>query len=291
MLNEYSTRATCTSGEMSNKLVLPIVRHLVEVDDLRNERDGELLPDQEPIARKIARDLYELVDNNKPNKLLFIHSSKKRASATALMTEECLLEIDPKIKIVHYVEPNIRDISHGRYRLPVEYEPGDFYRGFSLADKIFYNEVFENSPFTENLLYRYGDPLLQNDGTYTYPELDQYFISYGESFRDALVRIYSEVHKFTSDYWQRKDSFRPVMFSHGLPLEIYKDLAEVAYEVIKNSLKFRPGKLARVCYVAHRTRNSEEGSHGRVDLLPLDFINNPKFISILDLELEYLESL
>ena len=276
---------------MATEQVLPIIRHLPEADDLRDERDGEVLPGQEDAAMQIATELLNVIDLKGAENLTFIHSPKKRAKTTAQMTEKFLTELNPGIHVQSHIEPNIKDIHHGVYKLPKNYQPGDFYEGFGLADKIFYGEVFDNYPDVENLLYHYGDPCLQPDGTYRYPELSLYFSGYGENFRDVLIRIYSEVAKFTVEYRQHKPGSVPVMFSHGLPLEIYKDLSEVSQQIVTTGFSFPSGKLARICYNHHRARNSEEGSHGRVDILDLQYLSNPAFLAVLQAELQFLRDL
>lgn len=271
---------------------LPIIRHLVEIDDLRSERDGELQSGQEPAAQEIAKELAKHIDSHNINKLVFIHSPKKRALTTAQLTEQFLLEINPGTQIKYYSEPNLKDIYHGVYILPASYKIGDFFEGFAQADKIFYGEVFgEKDNKTENYIYRYGDPYPLDDGNYKYPELAQYFSKSGENFKEALIRIYSEIVKFANDYRKYYEDYEPVVFSHGLPLEIYKDISEVAEEVVLNDFTYPIGKLPRICYQHHLERNSEEGSHGRADLLPLEHTTNPKFLKMLKDEINYLESL
>lgn len=271
---------------------LPTIRHLVEVDDLRDSRDGELQPGQEPAAQAIAKELAKHIESHKVNKLVFIHSPKKRALATAQLTQRFLLEINPVIQIKYYSEPNLKDIHHGAYILPPTYKAGDFFEGFALADKIFYDEVFgEKNDRTENYTYRYGDPYPFEDGNYKYPELAKYFSKSGENFKEALIRIYSEVVKFAHDYDKYYEGYGPVVFSHGLPLEIYKDLSEVAAEVVLKDFTYPVGKLPRVCYQHHLERNSEEGSHGRADLLSLEHITNPIFLKMLEDEISYLKRL
>jgi broad specificity phosphatase PhoE len=271
---------------------LPTIRHLPEVDDLRSGRDGEIQPGQESVIKKIAEELTAYVKLHDKKKLVFIHSPKKRVLATAQLTSEFLSTINPEIKVEFYSEPNLKEINHGVYILPAEYKAGDFFEGFEQADKIFWGEVFgKESDTTENFLYKYGDPVKFSDGTYKHPVLAKYFSQTGENFKEALSRIYTEATKFSRDYHKYYEGYEPVMFAHGLPLEIYKDLSEVAEKVITKGFTISQGKLPRVCYQHHLKRNSEEGSHGRVDFLPLEDIVNPVFQEVLMTEIEYLERL
>jgi len=49
--------------------------------------------------------------------------------------------------------------------------------------------------------------------------------------------------------------------------------------------------LPRVCYQHHIARNSEKGSHGRTDFLPLEYITSKQFLKVLNDELVYLKNL
>ncbi len=274
------------------KAPLPTIRHLPDIDDLRSNRDGDIQPGQEQAVEKIVGELIAYIKLHDKRKLVFIHSPKKRVLVTAQLTSEVLITVSPEISVEFYPEPNLKDINHGVYILPTEYKAGDFFEGFEQADKVFWGEVFgKESDTTENFLYRYGDPVKLSDGTYKYPVLAKYFSQSGENFKEALIRIYTEATRFSRDYYKHYEGYEPVMFAHGLPLEIYKDLSEVAEKVITKGFTFSQGKLPRVCYQHHLKRNSEEGSHGRVDFLPIENMVNPVFQEVLMAEIEYLERL
>ena len=85
----------------------------------------------------------------------------------------------------------------------------------------------------------------------------------------------------------------PVVFTHGQPYQVFRDLAEVA-EMIKNQgFKLSPGELPRVCQSVYKARVAREGTipPGKVDTVSIEFANDPEIISILKREMAVLEGI
>ncbi|MDP3729451.1 MAG: hypothetical protein Q8R26_01695 [bacterium] len=166
-----------------------VMRHFEDIDDLLNfGRDRELIPGQEYKAIPIAQDIYAETKKEDKRAVMFICSEKKRSIQTADLIVDQLRKIDDKLKIRVTPEENLDAIYQGEPILPLDYKPGDKFVGLDLANKAFTKEVFGSDD--GNYLYKFGDPVLQEDGNYKYPELVPYFESYGESNRDLLLRIY-----------------------------------------------------------------------------------------------------
>lgn len=142
-----------------------------------------------------------------------------------------------------------------------------------------------------NLDYRFGDPLLQDDGTFKYPELNDYFSEPGESYRNILLRLYGQVVKLSENMERFGDKVRPVIFTHGQPYQIFRDLAEVAEKIEAEGLTFSAGQLRRICQNLYMDRIKREGTipPGSLDLVSIEHVCSPKIIALLKREISYLE--
>jgi broad specificity phosphatase PhoE len=273
---------------------IPIIRHLDEADDLSEDfRDGELLPDQDEKALAIAqRVLGELLNTNK-KAVLFVTSPRKRATATAELVGQKLKDIDNSLKIRISINDNLVAIKEGRFILPEDYEAGDYFIGLEFGAKAFGAEVHasDNGVSPDNYLYRFGDPLMQPDGMYKYPELAEYFASPGENYREVLIRLYTlviqtarNINKFTGDVCVS-------ILTHGQPAQVFKDLNSVATKHRLNRENVETGTLPRLCWEEYKSRDKNERITGQTDFISIENLLHEGFIEILENEIEYLHHL
>jgi broad specificity phosphatase PhoE len=273
------------------KFKLPIAKHLEDEDDLRKKRDAELVPGQEERAQQMADSVYKHALNNDFKVLLFCVSPKKRAQETSLLVKKLIEEKAVKIPILVETDANLREIDQGEFLLPEDYEPGNQYEGLKKAGRIFSEETFSSiDPSLDNLNYHFGDPLLQEDGTYKYPELKQYFIKSGESYTDVLLRFYSQVVKLCENMERFRGKVDPVIFTHGQPHQIYSNLSEVAELIEKDGLNFEAGELPRICWNLYKQRKQGVVPFGEIAFVSIEHICNPKVIELLKREIGYLQS-
>ena len=274
---------------MSEKLNIPIAKHLEDKDDLLQGRDAELVAGQEHLAVNIADAIYNHAISNNFKILVFCISPKKRSVETAKLVENNLASRQLKLNIVSEIDPNLREIEQGKFILPEDYKPGDSFIGLKVAGKIFSTETFNlNDSSRDNLDYHFGDPLLQENGTYKYPELRKYFSEPGESYRDVLVRFYSQVIKLSKNLERFSDKIEPVIFTHGQPHQIFTNLSEVAEKIETENFTFEVGSLPRICWDLYQTKRKGVIPFGEIAFVSIEHICKPKIIELLKKEVTYL---
>ncbi|MBI3633873.1 MAG: hypothetical protein HY226_06340, partial [Candidatus Vogelbacteria bacterium] len=79
---------------------IPVMRHFDDIDDLLNfDRDGNLIPGQEAKALLIAEELISEVKKEEKRAIMFVCSSKRRATQTAHLVADEIRKIDNKMKV------------------------------------------------------------------------------------------------------------------------------------------------------------------------------------------------
>jgi hypothetical protein len=276
---------------MSEKFNIPIAKHLEDVDDLFQNRDAGLVPNQEHLADTMADSIYEHALTHNFKILLFCISPKKRALETAELIRGKLATKEIKLPIITEVDTNLREIDQGKFILPEGYIAGEPFLGLKIAGKIFSAETFNSKDSSlDNLNYHFGDPLLQNDGTYKYPELEEYFDEPGESYKEVLLRFYSLVIKLSKNLERFNDKVEPVIFTHGQPHQIFTNLAEVAEMVDKNGLIFEPGSLPRICWDLYTSKRKGVTPFGEMNFVSVEQLCKPEIVELLKKEVAALES-
>ena len=273
---------------------IPIIRHLDEVDDLSEDfRDGELLPDQDAKALVIAQRVYDELVNTNKKAVLFITSPRKRATATAELVGEKLRNINNNLKIRISTNDSLVAIREGRFILPEDYEAGDYFVGLERGAKFFSAEVHasDDGVSQDNYLYRFGDPLMQPDGTCKYPELAEYFSSSGENYREVLMRIYTLVIQTAINIERFSGDVYVSVLTHGQPAQMFKDLNNVATKHLSDPGDFQTGYLPKLCWEEYKSRDKNERVTGQTDFISIENLLNEDFIKILENEIEYLRKL
>jgi hypothetical protein len=275
---------------MSERFNVPIIKHLEDKDDLLQNRDAGLVPEQEHLAEDLADEIYDHAIANNFKILVFCISPKRRAMETAELVKKSLAERPVRLKIVSEVDDNLREINQGKFILPEDYKPGDSFAGLKIAGKVFSAETFNAEDSSkDNLDYHFGDPLLQPDGSYKYPELAQYFSEYGESYKDVLLRFYSQIVKLSENVERFKDKVEPVIFTHGQPHQIFTNLAEVAEKVYNEGFNFETGTLPRVCWDLYQARRKGVVPFGQIIFISIEHVCRPEMIEKIKEEIIYLK--
>lgn len=275
---------------MNEKFNIPIAKHLEDEDDLFKKRDAELIPGQDSLALNMANSIYEHAIAHNFKILLFCISPKKRAKETSDMVRKILENKPIKLNIITEIDPNLREIDQGEFVLPDTYKARDHFEGLKKASKIFSIETFDSKDHAkDNLNYHFGDPLLQKDGTYKYPELKEYFNKEGESYKEVLLRFYNQVIKFSENMERFKDKVEPVIFTHGQPHQIFTNLAQVAEKVYKEDFYFEVGELPRICWNLYKEKRQGVIPFGQIAFVSIKHVCNHKMIDILKREIEYLK--
>lgn len=271
-------------------LNIPVMRHFDDIDDLlMYGRDNEIIPGQEKLAFQFAKEIYDEVKKEDKGAVMFICSSRIRATQTAGLIIEELRKMDETLKIRKVAEPALANIDQGKFILPPDYKQGDYYAGLDIANKIFAKEVF--SP-DGDYLYKFGDPILQADNTYKYPELIPYFESYGENYRDFLLRIYEMILETSGKVEKLESKTKAVVVTHAQLYQILKDISAVAKMIKNDGIEVRTGDLPKLCWEQYQKRFKEQvkPAYG-LNHVSIEDLYDHKIIELLKKEIEYLKTL
>lgn len=271
-------------------------RHLDEIDDL--EKYGRDAPLIESLANKkrldeISNTVLEKVIREKKEAIIFVTSPKVRAKQTAaLVAENIKKSSEERIKVRFSVNEDLRATDQGDFILPADYIPGEVFEGLKLAGKCFDLETHGSDVpgGIDNIDYRFADPGLQRDGTYKYPELVKYFTSYGESYRESLVRIYSLVIATSEKYKKLLNKTEIVVVAHGQIYHVFRGLLEIQRLVAKGELTLKQGDSVKLLWKIYKECTDDQKVTGIC--LPLDFecLDDQSMMDFLAKEIEFLKS-
>ena len=274
---------------VSNPDHFHLLRHLKDVEDLRNSRDCGIESGQEDRAEEIAQRI--LSDANEKNaKIVILFTSKKRrATESTNLIAECLRKDKPGIRVIISPNPNLIDLDQGEYILPDDYKVGDNYEPLKVAWDAFVTETFDHG----NPDYQFGDPIINSDGVAVYPALKGYFTRYGESRSDISLRIYKAI---VEGYKIKERIFSStilnIVLTHSLPYALIKNLAEVARKMKEENFTLAEGTLYKVCWDIYKEDKSGqyESQYGDFSEIKIDQMEDVKFITMLQDEIKYLEN-
>lgn len=294
MREKFSAVPECyTSKEpyaLSSSFHVSPMRHFDDIDDLLNYgRDGELLPGQEEKAEEVARKVIQRAEEEKTDKVLLLNSTKKRCQQTSELVAAEVQKLNPNVDVEVQSVTGLDSLSQGTPILPEDYQPGDVFEGLSLAERIFNEETYGDQP---NDLYRFGDPVLQEDGTYKYPELLEYFESPGESNRDLMIRLYTFIIDLAKFIEEDGSGIDVLLVTHAQIYQILNNMSVVCKKIKEGKLSLEPGELPRACWQVYQEKRAE-GSKTSYDLYDIsdNILKNKEVIALLRQELEYMQNL
>lgn len=274
---------------MENINAIPVIRHLDDIDDLKEfGRDGDLLPDQEPAAREYAHELVNTIHSEKKQALLLLCSTSRRGIQTGELISEEVRKEDSTIKVVSSENPALANMYEGVPNLPDTYIAGDKFPGFSIGKKVFSQEVFGDNP---NFLYKFGDPMTLADGTHKHPELQGYFSEYGESYRDFMVRLLKLIIDTAHNAERFSQKTKIAIVTHSLQYQMFYDLQAITEDVIKGGATIEPGQIPVLCWQKYQERMKQGAPIYEVRYIDINNLCNESVVSILAEEINYLNSL
>lgn len=268
---------------------VPVIRHLDDVDDLRQfGRDGILLENQESEAKKYADELVDALHTENKQALLLLCSTRKRGVQTGEIISDEIKKRDSKIKVAIVQNESLANMYEGVVNLPDDYQAGDKFPGFVIGKKVFFDEVFGEN---QNLLYRFGDPVDLGDGNYKYPELKGQFSEYGESHRDFMVRLLNLVMDTAHNIERLHKKVKIVAITHSLQYQMFYDLQSIAEDIVKRGVEVDIGKVHMLCWEKYQERMLQGPPTYDVRHIDISNLCDPKIIEVLEKEIEYLSNL
>ncbi len=219
--------------------------HLEEIDDLKQfKRDAPIQLNSENLVvlDQIVEELEKKIVAEKSKALILVTSPKIRSIQTCQHIAEGLKKkLGNLFKIRFSIESGLDAANQGDFILPEEYKAGDFFYGLNIASKIFIDEAVGEK---KNLNYKFGDPIKLNDGTYKYPDLARYFVTYGETYGQALARVLQSVIKASEKVDKFRRNTEVSIIAHGFTFHILRGLSILAKKVRVENLQVKPGELA-----------------------------------------------
>jgi hypothetical protein len=129
---------------------------------------------------------------------------------------------------------------------------------------------------------------LQDDGSYKYPELLDFFSKSGESYSEPLIRMVTSVLDLSKKVHKLEKKVEVVIVAHGLTYHILRGLGVIGRQILENDLVIEPGGLAYKIWEVYLSRESElrETAYGMLDITNL---GNLKLLKKLEDEIVALQ--
>ncbi|TSC52667.1 MAG: hypothetical protein LiPW41_37 [Parcubacteria group bacterium LiPW_41] len=265
--------------------------HLDEIDDLKKYgRDAPLIENEKNRndLEKIVDAIVSRIEKADKGAVLLISSSKIRAIETAhLVGGELKRRLGEKIKIRYSSDEGLRAPDQGELILPEDYTSGSFFEGLKIASSIFYEESL--NPSNKNLHYKFGDPLLQENGEFKYPLLSKCFKSSGETYAESLSRILKLVEKMAQKVGKLDSSTEVVLVAHGFTYQILRGLSVLAEQIKNGEVTLKTGDIPSRLSEIYEKRTGELRDSMCV---PLDITNlgDKELLDVLEKEINFLDN-
>lgn len=175
---------------LSKKYNILILRHLEDIQDFRvHYRNTPIIPSEKKKTLGIAELINDFAKESYKTKVCFISSEQLRAKDTAKLVGNKLSQLGSNLYIKLDIDNRIRDLYHGEYAIPDNYQIGQKLPALAISTKCYIDQTFSR----RNIDYRNGD-------TYgdKYPNLKNLFRSFGETQRSFSIRFYSFMAYFLS---------------------------------------------------------------------------------------------
>jgi len=262
-----------------------VMRHLQDVDDLSFKNDSPLLENETARVKIIAQEVSRRAIDLGVRQVSMVTSSKTRAMSTTCAVAN---HVSQRVSTYFRVDNRIREIDQGKYQLPHGYQPGDNFQPLRDAWSVFFNETFVEN----NLRYRFGDPVKHPDSSVKHPEIEGYFLEYGENQIEFSIRFYSFLSYFCKEFHNKPDILPLVVTHQSLVARIAE--TEHIMDQIKNGSMTRPelGTLPLLEWDAFQQLNNQEEmlvEFGGITSSDLSTVT--EFTDILDSEVAHLKSL
>ncbi len=277
-------------GQNSETDTVLVGRHFEDVDDLTDGMDTDLKEVDEKSMEVIAANAQMVIDNTHAKgmeKVLIVSSPRKRAYSTASLLKDTVEEKDGGIRVAIRKDDRFAELSHGEIVLPPDYVPGRRIGFLKDAWNAFWAETFDEDGDYNNPNYRFGDPVALESGECKYPELNESFVSYGESYRALSQRYYEAI----VDYLEHRGEVESrgvnvVLLAHSATLSILGELLHIAQEMSHGNVVVEKGDLMKACWKNYLNRIRQEGhleaDFGGMKAFPLEDIDEGLISFMID---------
>jgi len=262
-----------------------ILRHIEDIDDLRENRDGSINWEKKDDAIQIADQIIKEAQEGNSSIVCFITSPKKRVQQTAgLVIEE--IRKKTKLKTILFKEPNMREMDQGEFKVPHDYKYGVFRPEIKRAWDIFWNETF----LRKNFAYRFGS-CFNAKGEKEYKDLENFFSKTGEKYIEFCLRLYSSVLEMAKNSnLINREKIKIIVMTHSVPLLIFKELEDIAKKISTEGFDFETGTLMQSCWDNLKKRIINGATnYSYVESLSINYLNNPVVLKKLEDEISFMK--
>lgn len=270
---------------MNEQKKMNAVRHIEDIDDLRENRDGSINWEKKEDALGMASQIIKEAQDSDSEIIFFATSPKKRVQETTVLVRD---EIRRKtnLKTVLTVEKNIREIDQGEFRLPENYTYGVFIPELKKAWEVFWDETFNRGNFT----YRFGSTE-NGKGEKEYADLENFFITPGENYTEFCLRLYTSVLEMARNpNLIDREKVKIVVMTHSAPLAIFKELEDVARKILTENFDFATGTLMQTCWDNFKKREVDVAANfGYVESISIGYLCNPVILKKLEEEILFMK--
>ncbi|MDD5289966.1 MAG: phosphoglycerate mutase family protein [Patescibacteria group bacterium] len=253
-----------------------VIRHGEDDNHLTPSLDQPLSANSIEEVEQLAIEVSKFCScpDDRNSGVTIFHSPKIRTRQTAsIVASFCKLA---KIDVNIVMDNDLREMDQGRFIIR-NHVDGNDYPPLMQAWSAFQKKMVQS-----DLLYRFGDPLINRKGEAEFPELLDWFLSFGENQKEFSLRLY----RFLSTILLPLKGRIPIIVAHqALASRIQK-----IFHVLNNAdieHKMEPGYL--VCEL-ERTGSRVSLNHACGAVVPKP-INMAHVISILSREIDFLENI
>ncbi len=267
LIESVDTRE-CLSGD-----VLVLIRHGIDVPVLSQDLNQPLIEETKPDVRTLGRSLINFCQRTKAESVVLKCSNRLRAVQTASIIAEELFAMNMPTEIMETA--GVREIYQGKFIIK-DHITGNEYKPLVDAWRVWQKKLDELE-----LLYRFGDPLINRDGKAEFPELVGWFEQFGEHQGDFSLRLYCML----KEVFENTDNDLQVIVGHQASCSRMQRIISAASR-LNSANDFRPGEFVRIL--------EKKGSRVTVDHACGVIVRKPNqnlIVSILEKEINYLQSI
>lgn len=267
-LVENSNARGCSPGQ-----IMVLVRHGVDVSVLSRDLNQPLTEETKPDVKILGKEIVRLCRTVGVSRVCVQHSSRLRAIQTAAIAAEEFFAAN--ISTEMHETAGVREIYQGDFVIR-NHVHGNGYKPLLDAWR-----AWQQKLGACELLYRFGDPVVNSDGKAEYPELVGWFNKPGEHQGEFSLRLYlllKNVFEKTGDELQ-------IVIGHQASCSRIQRILSAAAK-LANADEFKSGDFVR--YLEKQgSRQSIEPACGVVVRKP----ERDLIIAILQKEITYLRSI
>ena len=262
-----------------------VMRHFKDQDNLFYENNSPVVEDELLRVKNIAAEIAYRATEDGFNSINLITSNKARAEMT---TRAVANRVALFLPTTYEIDTRIRELDQGKYVLPGGYKPGDHFQPLQDAWGIFFKETFSE----ENILYRFGDPVSLEDGSFKYPQIAGAFEECGENQIEFSIRFYSFISDLCGRFGNSPEAL-PLVVTHQALAARIAELGHIMNKLKNNDIERPiPGSMPRLEWQAFQEiRDNTEMFIEFGGIATMGLSDAAKFVDILNSEVNHLRSL